>query len=152
MADLGDLLAELVEQVPSRFVMVLDGAGQSLVWRGDAAGQNIVTLSSLVAADLAASREIGRLSGETQDYHMILREGERTHTFICAAGSRLIVFAMVPTEVPLGWSRRLILDAARRIETIPSRVIETAPPSSSGRGLPSLADDLSRAIEGLWLE
>jgi hypothetical protein len=72
----------------------------------------------LVAEDLAAGQEIGRITGEYKSCQLALREGEKYNTFIAEAGLFLVVFILLAREVPLGWARMLIQEAARHIAEI----------------------------------
>jgi predicted regulator of Ras-like GTPase activity (Roadblock/LC7/MglB family) len=120
MKAINSLLLDLVEQVPAQFSMIMDVAGQAIACRGEIGETNVVTLGALVAGDLAASKEIARVTGEYQNYQMILREGDRTHAFIYEAGPHIILFVQVPSDVPLGWSRRFIREVAYRVgESLP---------------------------------
>ncbi|MDQ6963699.1 MAG: hypothetical protein Q9M13_02125, partial [Mariprofundales bacterium] len=107
------LLAALVQKVPARFALLADVSGQVISARGDRHSVlEPVALGSLIAGDLAASHEIARLLGEYQSYQMILREGLTAHTFILEAGAYMVLLVQVSSEVPLGWARMVIREAA----------------------------------------
>lgn len=148
------LLANLVQKIPARFVLLSDVSGQLISSRGDTGRINMVALGSLVAGDLAASQEIARLIGEYQDHQMILREGQTAHTFITEAGHSLALLVQVSSEVPLGWARMLIQEAARNLaeimERAPDEMKPTTPePILAENDLPDLFND---ALDELWLE
>ncbi|MFN8453965.1 MAG: hypothetical protein U0401_04705 [Anaerolineae bacterium] len=146
-------LTQLVHQTPARFVMLTDVSGQLISARGDQGRTNLVALGSLIAGDLAASQEIARFLGEYQDYQLVLREGQTSHTLIIAAGLHLVLFAQIPSEVPLGWARMLIQEAARQLaelfEKIPQQMEPTEPEPTFDENLPDL---FKNALDELWLE
>ncbi len=113
------LLGDLSEKVPARFILLADISGQIISVRGDRSQvAEPVALGSLVAGDLAASREIARLLGEYRSYQMVLREGTSSHTFIVEAGPYMVMLIQVASDVPLGWARMVIRKAAEQLAAI----------------------------------
>lgn len=112
---INEQMAELLEKIPARFLLLTDVAGQVVCSKGEHAQVNLVALSSLVAGDLAASQEIARLTGEYQDYQIILREGQTSHIFICEAGPYLALLAQVTNDAPLGWARMMIQQGVQKL-------------------------------------
>lgn len=148
------LLANLVQKIPARFVVLTDVSGQLISSRGDQDRINLVALGSLIAGDLAASQEIARLTGEYQDYQMILREGRMSHTLITEASHHLALLAQIPGDVPLGWARMMIRETAHQLAKIleePLEPIESLEPESilTEEELTNLFDN---ALDDLWLE
>ncbi len=151
-------IEELLRGLPAHFILLADVTGQVLSVRGKQANIDPVALGSLVAGDLAASQEIARLTGEYQDYQMVLREGQSMHTFILEAGHYLALLVQVANQVPLGWARMITLKAARQLADIvaeaPSEAEEKAQaeqldPVLNQEELPDLFGD---ALDDLWLE
>lgn len=152
------LLTELVQRVPAQFILLADITGQVISTRGQKSPNNLVGLGSLVAGDLAASHEIARLTGQYEEYQMVLREGQTTHTFICEAGHHLALMVQISTETPLGWARMAISKAARQLTEIatspPVEQMAEAIPAEDLEpfrqdGLSNLFND---ALDDLWLE
>jgi len=157
----GQMLSSLLHSLPAKFVMLADVAGQVVMARGEHDGVDLVMLGSLVAGDLAASQEIARMMGEYQDYQIVLREGQRSHTFIAEAGHYLALLVQVDKETPLGWARMLIIKAARRlaevmVEIVPSAAeIETMKQEATlalHETKDSLADLFGDALDDMWSE
>lgn len=152
------LLTELAQQTPAHFVLLVDVTGQIVSSRGEQQSINLVGLGSLVAGDLAASHEIARLTGQYEDFQMVLREGQTIHTFICEAGHHLALMVQISTEVPLGWARMAINKAARRL----TEIVTTPPPEGtqkkeitgnlSALKQEGLSDLFSDALDDLWVE
>ncbi|RME42108.1 MAG: hypothetical protein D6796_14890 [Caldilineae bacterium] len=149
------LLAELLDKTPAHFILLTDVTGQVVSTAGDQSGINLVSLASLVAGDLAASQEIARLTGQLDAYQMILREGQNAHTFISEAGDHLALLVQISTEVPLGWARMTIRQAARQLAEIvaapPAREADS-PPSELDLAPDSLPDLFDEALGDLWME
>ncbi len=111
-------LTEAARKLPAHLLMLVDVTGQLISAKGEQSQINLVALGSLVAGDLAASQEIARLTGQYQDYQMVLREGQQTHTFILEAGHHLALLVQVSNDVPLGWARVLIQKVAHQLADI----------------------------------
>ena len=149
------LLAELLGKTPATFTLLTDVTGQVVSTAGDQSGINLVALASLVAGDLAASQEIARLTGQLGAYQMVLREGQNAHTFISEAGDHLALLVQVSTEVPLGWARMTIRQAARQLAEIvaaPPEKEADNPPSELDITADSLPDLFDEALGDLWME
>jgi predicted regulator of Ras-like GTPase activity (Roadblock/LC7/MglB family) len=151
-----ELLSNLLQQIPARFILLVDITGQVITSCGDQSQiKDLVALGSLVAGDLAASQEIARLSGQYEKAQIVLREGPTAHTFICEAGHHLALLVQISTETPLGWARVLIRQAtvklARLAATVPTD--KTSAPSVEPilkqKDLSNLFDD---ALDSLWME
>jgi len=112
------LLHDLLTRSPAKFILLAEASGQLLSALGKRSANDLVALGSLVAGDLAASQEIARLTEQSQNYHLILREASETNTFIAEAGAHLVLFVQVNKEVPLGWARMLIHETSRQLAAI----------------------------------
>ncbi len=112
------VLEELSEKCPAQFILLAEVSGQILSAKGERGSADLVALSSLVVGDLAASQEIARLTGQYENYQMILREGPEANTFISEAGSYLALYVRVGNNVPIGWARLLIQEASRQLAMV----------------------------------
>jgi len=151
------LLSKLMQQIPAAFILLADVTGQVVSTRGGQGEINTVSLGSLVAGDLAASHEIARLTGQFQEYQLVLREGSTTHTFICEGGHHLAMLVQVSTEVPLGWARMIIRKAAQRLSEIADAPLEANQEAEEMIAELDLdTDDFStlfgEALDDLWTE
>ncbi len=151
------LIATLVERLPARFALLTDTSGQVIAAQGQPTTQqglpiDQVALGALVAGDLAASQEIARLTGEYQDYQLILRQGKESHILISEAGSSLVLLAQVGDQVPLGWACIQILDTARHVAEVLLSMSEQADlylPELKGE---PLGDKVSSTLDSIWKE
>ncbi|HLD92648.1 MAG TPA: hypothetical protein VI703_00390 [Anaerolineales bacterium] len=139
----------LKKQAPARFILVADRNGHIVVFSGEGmAEETMAELAALLAGDLAASQEIARLTGASQNQQLILREGETVNTFLCEAGADLVLFMQAATEVPLGWARLLALEAGEKLSSLVLQSGETD--DAMDAGLAGLDRNLDEAIDGLW--
>lgn len=143
-------LTTLLDAVPARMILLVDTSGQLVSAVGEMRGIDTTGLGSLIAGDLAASQEIARLTGEFQEFQMILREGERSHLIISEAGHHLIFIAQFSRDVPLGWARKLIQRTAASIKEITSQPMETPEHLTSGVMGDDLPDLFSDALDDIW--
>ncbi len=151
------LLGKLAQQTPTTFLLLADVTGQVISTRGGQGETNTVALGSLVAGDLAASHEIARLTGQFQEYQMVLREGQSTHTFICEAGHHLAMLIQVSTDVPLGWARITIRKAAQKLAEITNAPLEAAREAEEMIAELDLDTEdfhalFDEALDDLWME
>ncbi|HFC10325.1 MAG TPA: hypothetical protein ENJ54_10825 [Chloroflexi bacterium] len=113
---INEILEDLTIRTPVQFALLADVGGQVISTHGTHNKvSEVVALGSLAAGDLVASREIARILGEDSAYQMVLREGKEGHTFITEAGRHMVLLVKVRADVPLGWARMLILQAAQRL-------------------------------------
>jgi predicted regulator of Ras-like GTPase activity (Roadblock/LC7/MglB family) len=150
----GDL-RRLYELIPAKYVLLVDTSGQYVTSVGEKGGVDPAIMGSLIAADLAASQEIARLTEEYQDYQMVLREGKKTHIIITEAGKQLILFVLFTKETPLGWARKLIQKSSATIfefTNIPQPLdnrLSSPDDNNSGGNLPEL---FNNALDQIWKE
>ena len=146
---ISNILQRLIEMIPARFVLLIENSGQIVQVKGDLGQSDLAVIGSLIAADLAASQEIARLSGEYQDFQMIMREGTSTNIFISEAGKSLSFMVSFRKETPLGWARKLIQKTAEEIAAISIHTDSSTPAKDqvSKGELPDLFND---ALDQIW--
>lgn len=142
--------SRLAGLIPARYVLVVDTAGQVVCNCGDDDLVDIAILGSLIAADLAASQEIARLTGDYQDYQMVLREGTRTHIAISEAGRNMAILVAFPASTSIGWARKLIQATTREISCIAAQSFSTAIPEIEEVGSDDLPDLYKDALDKIW--
>lgn len=149
------LLTEALTQIPANFVFLADVAGQVILAKGEHKAVNLVMLGSLVAGDLAASQEIARLTGQFQDYQIVLREGANVNTFITEAGQYLVLLVQVDHDVPLGWARMIVKQAGQRLGQVmegTTTAVGEQPPFTLGDSNSNLSELFDEALDDLWGE
>lgn len=147
------LINDLAHKLPAQFILLTDVTGQVISARGEQNDIDLVSLGSLIAGDLAASREIARFTGQYQDYQTVLREGAQTHLFIIEAGHHLAFLVQVSNEVPLGWARMLSQNTARQLaEVMAHPPAEEESHFDLDLGQDDLPDLFSEALNEMWKE
>lgn len=147
-----DLLSRLSQKLPAQFLLLTDVTGQVILSQGEQKSVDLISLGSLVAGDLAASQEIARLTGEYQDYQLVLREGSTSHTFIAEAGHYLALLAQVSHEVPLGWARVLLQKTARELANVLAASTASPAPPPPELVQDDLPDLFGEALNDVWKE
>lgn len=150
------IITELLHQLPARFILLTDVAGQIVASKGAYENVNIVALGSLVAGDLAASQEIARLTGEYQDYQVILREGQNSHILTSEVSDFLALLVQVSNNVTLGWARMWVQKACRELgQELADPRHQPAPEnkfSMNDESEGNFSDLFSQALDDLWQE
>jgi predicted regulator of Ras-like GTPase activity (Roadblock/LC7/MglB family) len=147
------VLAALRRNAPASLVVLTARDGQFISAAGENVGAiDVVALGSLIAGDLAASHQIARLTGEYEDFQVILRQGRESHMLVTDAGPQMALFVLTSGDVPVGWLRLLGMSAARLL----GKIVETGPSHLDMRALglddKTLADQFGQVLGDLWQE
>lgn len=148
-------LRHLYEMIPAKYILLVDSSGQFVTSVGDKGMIDSGVMGSLIAADLAASQEIARLTEEYQDYQMVLREGKKTNIILAEAGQRLIVLVIFTKEAPLGWARKLIQKSSGIISAITQEAPVVKNDMTSDKKDQTdgdLPDLFNNALDQIWKE
>lgn len=146
------VLSEFMKRCPAKFALLADSTGLFISTQGERVGTDLVALASLIAADLAANKEMAAVTGNSQSYQSILREGNEINTFISEAGRYLVLFIEVSTEVPLGWARLLIREVSRQLADIVTTPAEELEKLDLGLGDKNLSDLAGDALSSMWTD
>ncbi|GAP12594.1 hypothetical protein LARV_00330 [Longilinea arvoryzae] len=145
------VLSSLMEKIPAQYILLADSSGQVISVSGKREQADPVALGALVASDMAASQEMAHLTGEVQNYNMILREGPEINTWIVNAGPNLVLMFKVSSDVPLGWTRLVIRRAAELIAEIADAPVEEEPSESSlDIDQVDFSSEIDKSLEELW--
>ena len=145
------IVTQLKTQTPALFVLVTDRNGQVVHSSGELVqGTALAELAALLAGDLAASSEIAHLTGTYQRHQLILREGETLNSFISEAGNDLVLFVHTTAEVPLGWARLLLQEAAHRIAELKLDMAEPIHSAEVPDDEDGFEKQVKESIDGLW--
>ena len=144
-------LKEMLDKIPARFTLLADISGQIVSVQGERGQADPVVLGSLIAGDLAASQEIARVTGEYQTTQMVLREGQKSHSFITEAGPYLALLVQVSSDVPLGWARIVIKKTASDLAEIVATMPEPAEQPKLEFGKEGdVAELFGDALDDMW--
>jgi predicted regulator of Ras-like GTPase activity (Roadblock/LC7/MglB family) len=144
------VISELEERCPAQFILLSDISGQLISARGDRGTADLTALSSLIAGDLAASQEIAHMTGQYQTCQLILREGQKSNSFIAEAGRYLVLFVQVSADVPLGWARILIRETSRQLADIVAATPEATQELDLGLSDENLVNAVDDALDSMW--
>jgi predicted regulator of Ras-like GTPase activity (Roadblock/LC7/MglB family) len=145
------LLKELKDRCPAQFILLADTSGLFIMSEGENDKTDLIALSSLVAGDMAASREIAQRTGQYNNCQLIMREGHKVFNFIAEAGDYLLLFVQVSSESPLGWARILIRETGSQIAEVFSTEPEMVEKLDLGLDNEKLSDELGDALGSMWL-
>jgi hypothetical protein len=143
---------KLARAIPAKYMLVIETSGQLVCAYGERMIPDIAILGSLIAADLAASKEIASITGEYQNYQLIIREGEYTNLVISEIGKQMALMAAFTRDVPIGWARKLIQNASTEIDDLiktPRVNIDQADNEVEEGDLPDLYNE---ALSQIWKE
>lgn len=140
------VLADLEDRCPTQLILLADVSGLLISIRGHRGESDPTALASLIAGDLAASQEIARMTDQYQSCQLILREGQKTNSFIAEVGPYLVMFIQVAAETPLGWARMLILEASNQIVEI----ISTRPQLTQKPDLDLDQEKILHAVDSIF--
>ena len=146
------VLDDLMEKTPALFVLLAEAGGQILAVRGGKHASDIVALSTLVASDMAASREIARLTNQYRTGQMVLREGPDSNTFTTEAGPRMVLFVRAAKEVPLGWARLLIQETDRQLADVVAAPHDNVEALELGLDEEKLSALFGDGLDSIWKE
>jgi predicted regulator of Ras-like GTPase activity (Roadblock/LC7/MglB family) len=144
------VMSQLADRCPAQFILLADTSGLLITMQGERLAINPVGLAALIAADMSASQEIARVTGQYQSYQLTMREGEKNNTFIVESGPYLVLFVQLSREVPLGWARLLIIEAAQQLAEILRKTPDQLDYSSFGLSDEKLANAIDKSLDSLW--
>ena len=145
------VLNSVIEKIPAQYVLLVDSSGQVIFTSGKNEQTDPVALGALVASDMAAAQEMAHLTGETQNYQMILREGPQINTWLINAGSDFVLMFMVTASVPLGWARLIIRRTAELIAKIVNSQSENNTPAARLEiNQDDYMDQIDKSLDDLW--
>jgi predicted regulator of Ras-like GTPase activity (Roadblock/LC7/MglB family) len=146
------ILNELEKLCKTKLIILTDTSGQLISMHGNRQEADVISLGTLAAGDLAASQEIARLTGELDKSQMIIREGTSVFTFITAIEKEMVLFVQTWRETPPGWSRLLILSAARKIEQVIKTSFKKVADLDLEINKPELMEKISSTLDSMWSE
>ncbi len=147
-----EVLADLQQRCPAKFILLTDTSGLIVSSRGETGTTDLVGLGSLIAGDLAASQEIARITGQYQNYELVLRVGPHSTSLISEAGRSLVLFVQISSDVPLGWARILISEASRKLAQVMENPPDQAESFDLDLGNSSLADLIGDSLDSMWTD
>jgi predicted regulator of Ras-like GTPase activity (Roadblock/LC7/MglB family) len=95
------VLRQLIKDSQATSGMVLDRAGQIIVWEGDGYENQRLQLGALIAGTYASTREVARILQENS-FRTLLQEGAKEKIFTEAVGDQWLVSVIFGRHTHLG--------------------------------------------------
>jgi predicted regulator of Ras-like GTPase activity (Roadblock/LC7/MglB family) len=136
------VLRQLIKDSQATSAMVLDRAGQIIVWDGPAYEGQRMQLGALIAGTYASTREVARILQEAS-FRTLLQEGAREKIFTEAVGDQWLVSIIFGRHTHLGLVKVLCGRATVDLSQILTRTVERnrARPRLKDVGLEIIAND-----------
>jgi len=122
--EITEVLSRLVRETRASSGMVLDRAGQIIVFDGEDYRAEMMMLGALVAGTYASTREMARILHE-DNFRMLLQEGAKEKIFTEAIGDQWLISVIFDRHTHLGLVKVLCNRATVDLSQILDRAIET---------------------------
>ncbi len=119
-----DVLGRLVRDTRASSGMVIDRAGQIIVFNGQEYRAEMMMLGALIAGTYASTREMAKILHE-EHFRMLLQEGSKEKIFTEAVGDHWLVSVIFDRHTHLGLVKVLCNRATIDLSQILDRAIET---------------------------
>ncbi|HEY8447834.1 MAG TPA: roadblock/LC7 domain-containing protein [Thermomicrobiales bacterium] len=136
------VLRQLIRDSQAISGMVLDRAGQIIVWTGQGYAEQRTQLGALIAGTYASTREVARILQENS-FRTLLQEGAKEKIFTEAVGDQWLVSVIFGRHTHLGLVKVLCSRATLDLAQILARTVERSKnrPRMKDTGLMRVAND-----------
>jgi predicted regulator of Ras-like GTPase activity (Roadblock/LC7/MglB family) len=143
------ILDELRAKTRSAFVFLADISGQLINVRGRVGGADIVALAALTASNMAATAEMARRMGETNQFRLMFHEGAKRNIYLSQVGSSFLLAVVFEVEVQIGLVRLFSKRAVEELEKLSAQYenLVSQTPSLMEAGFDAAFDD---ALDNLF--
>ena len=128
----------LYQDSNSMAVLLIDKNGQEIASAGEIEGLDTTSLSSLTAGNVAATGGIAQLLAE-KEFTGQFHEGEHTNIHISIVAQRIILVVLFDQRTSLGLVRLRVRKAAKDIQTILDRMVQSQQQESQ----PSIFEEIT---------
>ncbi|MFP4344587.1 MAG: roadblock/LC7 domain-containing protein [Anaerolineales bacterium] len=111
-------LRDLCWEAKARYAILADITGQLIEVEGQEKQVDPTVLAALAAAELAATKEMARLLGESPHFDLLLHEGRKRNLYLSAVGEELVLLALYDHSTPLGMVRLFTRMTAERLQRV----------------------------------
>ncbi|MDY6787123.1 MAG: roadblock/LC7 domain-containing protein [candidate division WOR-3 bacterium] len=143
--EINNSLNKLLTATNASALMLIDKAGQMITSVGNTDSIDLLSFSSLSAADYAATSQLASLLGE-EEFKEIFHQGKKENIYITVILSRIILVVIFSRKTNLGLMRVKLKSTVKELEDIFDQIFKKL---SSGRKQQkeSFNDDFKRAAE-----
>lgn len=129
------ILRKLLETSNSKAVLLIDKAGQLISSIGDVRDLDLLSFSTLSAADFAATSQLAELIGE-KEFSSLFHQGEKESLYITMVAQRVILAVLFDNRTTLGLVRVRTKHAAGELTDVFNRIFEKLEvPAKEEKGL-----------------
>ncbi|MEO0231048.1 MAG: roadblock/LC7 domain-containing protein [candidate division WOR-3 bacterium] len=121
--EITNILKKLLETSNSKTVLLIDKAGQLICSTGDTRDLDLLSFSTLSAADFAATAQLAELIGE-KEFSSLFHQGEKESLYISMVANRVILAVLFDQRTTLGLVRVRVKHATNELEGVFRRIFE----------------------------
>ncbi|RME72184.1 MAG: roadblock/LC7 domain-containing protein [Planctomycetota bacterium] len=114
---INDVLEEFLKLSGAKANILIDKEGHAVTQAGLTSSLNVDTLSALVAASFAATREMARLLGE-EEFTILSHQGKNDHIQLTLIADRCILCTMFDDSTTVGMVRLYAAEASKKLHRI----------------------------------
>jgi predicted regulator of Ras-like GTPase activity (Roadblock/LC7/MglB family) len=111
------VLEEFLKLSGAKSNILIDKEGHSVTQAGATSAINVDTLSALVAASFAATREMARLLGE-DEFTILSHQGKSDHIQLTLIADRCIMCTMFDDKTTVGMVRLYATEASKKLNKV----------------------------------
>ncbi len=116
-------LERLLQNCQAHSALLLDKAGQIVVWQGYWQGDERIQLGALLAGVFASTREVAKILGE-RDFKSFIQEGSREKVLTESIGDQWLLSVIFGPRAHLGLVKLLSSRAAIELDGVLQRTLE----------------------------
>jgi predicted regulator of Ras-like GTPase activity (Roadblock/LC7/MglB family) len=134
------ILAKMQKEVRAELVLLISRSGQPMVISGSAEGIDCTALSSLAAANLAATDGLAKIIGE-REFSVLVHQGRYRSLFISDLLKRFSLVLVFQASESLGLVRYKCRRTLFILEDVMKELQGKADKTASGSGYPDFSDE-----------
>ena len=143
--EINNSLNKLLTATNASALMLIDKAGQMITSVGNTDSIDLLSFSSLLAADYAATSQLASLLGE-EEFKEIFHQGKKENIYITVILSRIILVVIFSRKTNLGLMRVKLKSTVKELEDIFDQIFKKLS-SGQKQQKESFNDDFKRAAE-----
>lgn len=143
--EINNSLNKLLTATNASALMLIDKAGQMITSVGNTDSIDLLSFSSLSAADYAATSQLASLLGE-EEFKEIFHQGKKENIYITVILSRIILVVIFSRKTNLGLMRVKLKSTVKELEDIFDQIFKKLS-SGQKQQKESFNDDFKRAAE-----
>ena len=143
--EINNCLNKLLAATNANAVLLIDKAGQLITSVGNTETIDLLSFSSLAAADYAATSQLALLLGE-DEFKEIFHQGKKENIYITVILSRIILVVIFSRSTNLGLMRVKLKSTVTEMENIFKNIFSKLH-SSQQQAKETFSDDFKKAAE-----